>query len=137
VHGSGNNTRSKYTLTVHASDSKSAITVEGFTNEPLLFSITDVELWSPETPSLYNVTIELGDDTVESYMAFRTVSRGVIDGVQRPLLNGEFIFQFSTLDQGFWPDGLYSPPSLDAMLFDLEVLKDTGFNMVRKHVSTF
>jgi beta-galactosidase/beta-glucuronidase len=123
-------------MIIHAPDSEKVITVQGTTNEPFLFSVVSVELWSPDSPTLYNVTINLGDDTVETYMGFRTVSQGVVDGIPRPLLNGKFVFQFSTLDQGFWPDGLYSPPSLEAMLFDLEVLKDTGFNMVRKHVCT-
>ncbi|KAM0281458.1 hypothetical protein ACHAQH_003488 [Verticillium albo-atrum] len=62
------------------------------------------------------------------------ISTGTIDGVPRPLLNGEFIFQFGTLDQGYWPDGLYTPPNRDALVYDLRVLKSLGFNMVRKHI---
>lgn len=58
----------------------------------------------------------------------------MIDGVKRPLLNGEFIFQFGTLDQGFWPDGIYTPPNREAMVYDLQVLKDYGLNMLRKHI---
>jgi hypothetical protein len=72
---------------------------------------------------------------VESYVGFRTISRGVVDGIERPLLNGEFIFMFGTLDQGFWPDGIYTPPNHEAMVYDLKMLKNLGFNMVRKHVS--
>ena len=81
---------------------------------------------------------------------------GEVNGVLRPLLNGEFLFQFGTLDQGgqkrgvaqserhtwtdtshagYWPDGIYTPPSREAMVYDLEVLKGLGANMVRKHVS--
>ena len=81
------------------------------------------------------MTVTLGDDVVNSYTAFRTVSRGEVNGIQRPLLNGEFVFQFGTLDQGYWPDGLYTPPNREAMEFDLKMLKDLGFNMLRKHVS--
>lgn len=81
------------------------------------------------------MTVKLGKDEVESYIGFRTISRGKIDGIERPLLNGEFIFMFGTLDQGYWPDGLYTPPSKEAMVYDLEMLKKLGFNMVRKHVS--
>jgi hypothetical protein len=81
------------------------------------------------------VTVTLGDDVVSSYTAFRTVSRGEVNGIQRPLLNGEFVFQFGTLDQGYWPDGLYTPPNREAMEYDLKMLKDLGFNMLRKHVN--
>jgi len=81
------------------------------------------------------VSVTLGDDVISSYTAFRTVSRGEVNGIQRPLLNGEFVFQFGTLDQGYWPDGLYTPPNREAMEYDLKMLKDLGFNMLRKHVS--
>lgn len=79
--------------------------------------------------------MKLGNDKVQSYTGFRTISKGEVDGVVRPLLNGEFVFMFGTLDQGYWPDGLYTPPTKEAMVYDLEVLKKLGFNMVRKHVS--
>lgn len=76
----------------------------------------------------------LGEDEVSSYTGFRTISSGKVKGVQRPLLNGEFTFMFGTLDQGFWPDGLYVPPNREAMVYDLKMLKGLGFNTVRKHV---
>jgi beta-galactosidase/beta-glucuronidase len=124
-----------YELVVHRPDDQSLTAVaKGNTNQPFVFILEDPELWSPDTPNLYNVTVKLGDDTVTTYMGFRTVSQGIVDDIPRPLLNGEFIFQFSTLDQGYWPDGIYTPPSLEAMVWDLKLLKDTGFNMVRKHV---
>lgn len=78
----------------------------------------------------------MGSDLVSSYTGFRTVSSARVNGVQRPLLNGQFVFQFGTLDQGYWPDGIYLPPTLEAMEFDLHLLKDLGMNMIRKHVST-
>lgn len=77
----------------------------------------------------------MGKDQVESYTGFRTISKGTVNGVVRPLLNGEFIFMFGTLDQGFWPDGIYLPPTKEAMVYDLKMLKNLGFNTVRKHVS--
>ena len=77
----------------------------------------------------------MGSDEVSSYTGFRTISKGKVDGIVRPLLNGEFIFQFGTLDQGYWPDGVYTPPNREAMVYDLEALKKLGFNMLRKHVS--
>ncbi|EHK99334.1 putative Beta-galactosidase [Glarea lozoyensis 74030] len=58
----------------------------------------------------------------------------MVGGVERPLLNGKFIFIFGTLDQGYWPDGLYTPPNREAMVYDIETLKNLGFNMLRKHI---
>lgn len=107
----------------------------GSSNTALTFNAGDCKLWSPDSPTLYNVSVTLGNDVVTSYTAFRTISRGEVDGVQRPLLNGDFVFQFGTLDQGYWPDGLYTPPNREAMEYDLKMLKNLGFNMLRKHVS--
>ncbi len=98
------------------------------------FTVDSPQLWSPDSPTLYDITIKLGQDEVKSYTGFRTVSRGVIDGVERPLLNGEFIFFMGTLDQGYWPDGLYTPPNYEAMTYDLKTLKQIGYNGLRKHV---
>lgn len=100
------------------------------------FKIKQPKLWSPSSPTLYNLTVTLGDDEVSSYTGFRSITSGKVKGVQRPLLNGEFTFIFGTLDQGFWPDGLYAPPSREAMVYDLKMLKSLGFNAVRKHVSS-
>jgi beta-galactosidase/beta-glucuronidase len=117
------------------SDGSELTSHSGSSNTALTFQAESPELWSPDSPKLYNVTVTLGDDVVKSYTAFRTVSRGEVNGIQRPLLNGEFVFQFGTLDQGYWPDGLYTPPNREAMEYDLKMLKDLGFNMLRKHVS--
>ncbi|KAA8641786.1 uncharacterized protein ATNIH1004_010725 [Aspergillus tanneri] len=103
-------------------------------DQPFHFNMSNIKLWSPKSPKLYNVTVTMGTDTVESYIGFRTISKGTVDGVTRPLLNGQFVFMFGTLDQGYWPDGLYTPPTKDAMVYDLKFLKDLGFNMVRKHI---
>jgi hypothetical protein len=74
-------------------------------------------------------------DEVESYFAFRTIAVGKDEkGVPRMLLNGKPVFQIGPLDQGWWPDGLLTPPSDEAMAYDLKVLKDLGFNMLRKHI---
>ncbi|THC93497.1 hypothetical protein EYZ11_007021 [Aspergillus tanneri] len=105
-------------------------------DQPFHFNMSNIKLWSPKSPKLYNVTVTMGTDTVESYIGFRTISKGTVDGVTRPLLNGQFVFMFGTLDQGYWPDGLYTPPTKDAMVYDLKFLKDLGFNMVRKHTNT-
>ncbi|KAF2832406.1 glycoside hydrolase [Ophiobolus disseminans] len=109
-------------------------TATGISGAPFVFTVKNPELWHPDTPRLYNITVKLGSDTIQSYTGFRTVSRGVINGIQRPLLNNKFIFPFGPLDQGFWPDGIYTPPSVEAMVFDLKVLKRVGINTVRKHI---
>ncbi|GJC83132.1 beta-glucuronidase [Colletotrichum liriopes] len=98
------------------------------------FTVSNPNVWSPSSPNLYNITVRMGSDNVSSYTGFRTISTGVVDGIKRPLLNGEFIFMFGTLDQGYWPDGLHTPPSVEAMTYDLKVLKNLGMNMVRKHL---
>jgi beta-galactosidase/beta-glucuronidase len=110
-------------------------TYGGLSDQSFTFTAPSPKLWSPNSPNLYNVTVLMGQDVVNSYTGFRTISSGKVKGVQRPLLNGNFVFQFGTLDQGYWPDGIYLPPSLGAMVFDLKLLKDLGMNMVRKHAS--
>ncbi|KAJ2978423.1 hypothetical protein NUW58_g7503 [Xylaria curta] len=107
---------------------------EGKANEAFSFEVDSPKLWSPDSPTLYNLTVTVGDDVVNSYTGFRTISVGEIEGIKRPLINGEFFFQFGTLDQGFWPDGIHVPPNYEAMVFDLKQLKDLGFNMLRKHI---
>lgn len=114
---------------------KSVATKSGKADEEVKFRIGSPKLWSPDSPYLYNITVTMGDDEIDSYTGFRTMSTGMVDGVKRPLINGNFVFLMGTLDQGYWPDGLYLPPNREAMIYDLKVLKDLGFNMVRKHVS--
>ncbi|KAI1812628.1 glycoside hydrolase family 2 protein [Poronia punctata] len=106
----------------------------GKANQPFDFAVHSPKLWSPDSPNLYDLTVTVGDDKVKSYTGFRTIETGEIDGIKRPLINGEFFFQFGTLDQGFWPDGIYTPPNQEAMVYDLKQLKDLGFNMLRKHI---
>lgn len=94
-----------------------------------------LHLWSPESAALYDVEITLGDDCVKSYFAMRTVAAGT-DTQGRPclLLNGEPIFQHGVLDQGYWPDGLYTAPSDEALVYDIQLMKQLGFNLLRKHI---
>jgi beta-galactosidase/beta-glucuronidase len=135
VHSSSG-TSTSVSVTIYESNSEKAIaTYNGTSDSPFQFTVSSPCLWSPDSPTLYNMTISLGSDTVRSYTGFRTISKGTNNGVVRPLLNGEPIFMFGTLDQGFWPDGIYTPPNREAMVYDLEVLKSLGFNMLRKHVS--
>ena len=102
--------------------------------------VTSPKLWSPENPFLYDikVTILRKDqvvDEIRSYAAMReiTVARDA-DGHKRMLLNGEPLFQYGPLDQGWWPDGLYTAPTDEALAFDIIKTKEFGYNMIRKHV---
>lgn len=110
---------------------------EHVSDSTFTFTVPSPDLWSPDSPTLYNVTVTMGSDQVESYTGFRTISVGVVNGIKRPLLNGKFVFMFGPLDQGYWPDGIYTPPTVSAMIYDLQVIKGLGMNMVRKHVCLF
>lgn len=98
------------------------------------------KLWSPESPFLYNMEVTLYKDgkpvdQVKSYTALRKYSfRRGQNGITRMQLNNKDYFQFGPLDQGWWPDGLYTAPTDEALLYDLKKTKDFGYNMVRKHV---
>lgn len=134
VHTTNDNTATPVQVTV-LDNGKTVATHSGPSNQPFQFTVNSPKLWSPNSPNLYNVTVQMGQDQVQSYTGFRTISKGTVNGVTRPLLNGDFTFMFGTLDQGFWPDGIYSPPTKEAMVYDLKLLKSLGFNMLRKHVS--
>ncbi|SMR62806.1 unnamed protein product [Zymoseptoria tritici ST99CH_3D1] len=98
------------------------------------FKAESVKCWSPDHPNLYDIAIKFGDDQIESYTGFRTITKEAVNDVQRIVLNGEAIFPFGTLDQGFWPDGGYTPPTYEAMIYDIQTLKKIGYNMLRKHI---
>jgi hypothetical protein len=118
------------------------VVAEGETGEAAIeLKIADAKLWSPSSPHLYDVEVALLDsegkpqDHVHSYAGIRTVGKVKdADGHWRFTLNGEVIFHWGPLDQGWWPDGLLTPPSDAAMLYDIEWLKSAGFNMIRKHI---
>ena len=102
---------------------------------PARVPVPDFEPWSPETPRLYDFTVTCGDDEVRSYFAMRKFSAEAgPDGVKRLYLNGRPYFHNGLLDQGYWPDGLYTAPADDAMVYDIQLAKDMGFNMLRKHI---
>jgi len=109
-------------------------------DEELTLKIPDPQLWSPEQPFLYNLTIALirnGKivDEVKSYVAMRKISlQKDAAGIQRIMLNNKFLFQYGPLDQGWWPDGLYTAPTDEALKFDIIKTKEMGFNMIRKHI---
>ncbi len=104
-------------------------------NRPTSLPIAKPKPWSPEAPYLYDLTVTLEADRVESYFALRdTQVRPDEKGVKRLFLNGKPYFHNGLLDQGYWPDGLYTPPSDEAMIYDIKAAKDMGFNMLRKHI---
>ena len=97
--------------------------------------LSDYELWSPENPYLYDIKFAAGDDRVDSYFAMRKFSTGKdADGTPRFMLNNKPYFFNGLLDQGYWSDGLYTAPSDEALIYDIETMKDLGFNTLRKHI---
>jgi hypothetical protein len=108
--------------------------------QPVVVAIANPRLWSPEDPHLYEFEIRLLRsgaplDRVTGYFGMRKIAVGRDEsGTVRLLLNNRFVFQSGTLDQGYWPDGLYTAPTEQAMVYDLEMTRAMGFNMLRKHV---
>ncbi len=112
--------------------------VTGPANEQLRLPVARQHLWSPDDPYLYDLDVTLKDgrstDTVDSYFGMRKIGIEDVGGYKKLVLNGKPVFSLATLDQGFWPDGLYTAPSDDALAFDLKAHKQLGFNAVRKHI---
>ena len=121
----------------------------GSTHYPVEVKLSEshkTKLWTPSTPHLYDIEIYLHDsiipkssnnhvDVVRSYTAMRKISVGEdVNGVKRLQLNNKNLFQYGILDQGWWPDGLYTPASDEALRWDIQLCKNMGFNMIRKHV---
>ena len=108
----------------------------GQLNQALDVLVTDIEPWSPDSPTLYDVVISLPEgDRVTSYFGMRKVEiKKDAAGFNRIFLNGNPVFSIGPLDQGWWPDGLYTAPTDAALRSDIETLKRMGFNMCRKHV---
>ena len=107
----------------------------GITGDWVEIPIPDIRPWTCENPYLYFFTVTMGEDRAESYFAMRKFSiEKDEDGIPRICLNGKVQFQNGVLDQGYWPDGLYTAPSDEALIFDITEMKKSGFNMVRKHI---
>jgi beta-galactosidase/beta-glucuronidase len=113
---------------------------KGIAGQEILLSIPDAKLWSPESPFLYDVEVTLlrngkAIDQVKSYVGMRKIStKRDANGIVRMQLNNKDYFQFGPLDQGWWPDGLYTAPTDEALKFDIVKTKEFGFNLIRKHV---
>ena len=113
---------------------------KGVQGKELRLNVQNPTLWSPSNPYLYDMTVSLAKDgkvldEVKSYTAFRKISsKRDANGIMRMQLNNQDLFQYGPLDQGWWPDGLYTAPTDEALLYDVKKTKDWGFNMIRKHV---
>ena len=133
--------RSSYKVKASIYKNKSKI-AEGSvsTNKLIELKIREPKLWSPDNPNIYDLKLTLTNpkgkiiDQVVSYFGMRKISLGNHKGVKYLFLNNKPLFHYGTLDQGWWPDGLLTPPSDAAMRYDIEITKAMGFNMIRKHV---
>jgi beta-galactosidase/beta-glucuronidase len=121
------------TATLHG---KPAGSITGKTDTAAGLPLSDLALWSPDTPTLYDLDIKLqSGDSVKSYFGMRKIEvRKDQAGIDRLYLNNHPQFMIGPLDQGWWPDGLYTAPGSPAIRFDIETLKKLGYNMLRKHV---
>ena len=113
---------------------KKVTSVNGSKNN-FIIEIKEPKLWSPESPTLYDLEINADGDKVKSYFGMRKFSMGRDEsGYMRCFLNNKPYFHNGLLDQGYWSDGLYTPPTDEAMIYDIELTKQMGFNMLRKHI---
>ncbi|NIM52291.1 MAG: hypothetical protein GTN62_13465, partial [Gemmatimonadales bacterium] len=121
---------------VASAEGRPVAQAEGTLAGVVTLRIPNARLWSPDDPFLYDLTVRLEDsDSVQSYFGMRKISVDrAEDGHQRLFLNNQPLFQFGPLDQGWWPDGLYSAPTDEALRYDVEVTRRLGFNIARKHV---
>jgi beta-galactosidase/beta-glucuronidase len=110
-------------------------TIESTSNVMIVVPVKNAKLWSPTSPYLYDFIAKLGNDIVKSYFGMRKVSiQKDEQGVDRIFLNNKYTYNLGTLDQGFWPDGLYTAPTDAALSFDIKAIKAMGFNTIRKHI---
>ncbi len=137
---SGATAMSNLTMVATAFDGPKAVgTIQGRAGTTLAVPVPGAKLWSPDRPFLYNLTVTLKQgrrelDRVNSYFGMRKIEMKKVGKFNRLLLNGKPTFQMGPLDQGFWPDGIYTAPTDAALRFDIEVTKRLGFNTIRKHV---
>ena len=122
---------------------KEILQLKGNSSEEIIFKIPEEDFhpWSPNEPNIYTIKLQLFNinnqiiDSISSYTTIRKVEQKKDEnGFNRIYLNNKPLFNMGTLDQGYWPDGLYTPPSEEAMIYDINKLKELGFNTIRKHV---
>jgi hypothetical protein len=133
----GNDANATLHVTAYA-DGKAVGEASGPAGQSLHLAIAHPHLWSPQDPFLYTfkATLAQGDqrDEATSYAGLRTIAIEKVDGRNRIVLNGKPTFLLATLDQGYWPDGIYTAPTDAALKFDIQKTKDLGFNTIRKHI---
>lgn len=135
------NTRPGDKLAIEVMDGQNRLVqVQINASDSAVISLPNQKLWSPSNPFLYGLHITLlrnnkPVDDIESYFAMRKISIAPdAKGIQKMMLNNEFLFQYGPLDQGWYPDGLYTAATEEAMVYDIDQLKKMGFNMIRKHI---
>lgn len=135
------NLKGSETISIKVVDgSRVLVEVKQKADKNIRVKVPELQSWTPASPKLYGLEIELKNkevvlDKVSSYFAMREVAVNKDGaGYNRVFLNNTPIFQYGTLDQGWWPDGLLTPPSAEAMLWDMVQLKNMGFNTIRKHI---
>lgn len=144
VEVDGKNLSDDHQIRIKAKDEDTLVgESKGFHKQDFYISLDDPELWTPDNPFLYDLDVELLDedgnavDEVSSYFGMRKINIAKAeDGHMRLFLNNEPLFHIGPLDQGWWPDGLYTAPTDDALKYDIEATKKLGYNMLRKHVKT-
>ena len=128
------------TVNVEVKDGATTVaTFSGIANADLVIPVANPKLWTPDSPFLYDLKITLKSgttsiDSLTSYFGMRKISMAQVDSYKKMMLNNKFLFQFGPLDQGFWPDGIYTAPTDLAIQNDLLKVKQLGFNMIRKHI---
>lgn len=134
-------TNNNLTIIATAYDQEKEITkVSSKSNITFKLPISNPHKWSPEDPFLYDLKLQLKNskgeivDEINSYFGMRSIKLKNIDGVIRPTLNDEFIFHIGLLDQGYWPDGIFTAPTDEALQYDIQLAKRSGFNVIRKHI---
>ncbi len=137
VNGTGITTHTIEASVWHSGTLVASVT--GSVSTPFTISIPAPHVWSPADPFLYDVQVDLKLDStvvdhVSSYFGMRKISLGQSGEYVRPLLNNQFVFQMGVLHQGYWPDGIYTAPTDEALRFDLEQAKALGYNLVRLHM---
>lgn len=137
------NTKGGGQVTATAYDGNSVVSkAEAVGGTAFYLPVKNPKLWSPDEPFLYDLAITLKDskgevtDKVKSYFGMRDIKLGKVNGVVRPLVNGKFMMQLGVLDQGYWPDGVLTAPTEEALKYDMQFVKNAGFNLIRKHMKT-
>lgn len=132
---------SGYSINIQVNEGTKVVTqIVAAADQPIALSVRNPRLWSPDDPFLYDIKLQLVKDgkvvdEVLSYFGMRKISiQKDKNGIERIFLNNRYTYNLGTLDQGFWPDGLYTAPTDEALKFDIEAAKAMGFNTIRKHI---